>query len=146
MNIQMFARVFGIVFIIVGILGFFTGLVAPPSPTDPPMSVQYGYLFGLFPVNFLHNVTHLGLGLWGILACKTVAGSLTYARSIAVIYAVLGVMGMIPVLNTTFGLIPLFGNDVWLHLLTAVVAAYFGFMAPVMAERHLGHKDYPGHA
>ena len=36
-------------------------------------------------------------------------------------------MGLIPGLNTTFGLIPIFGNDVWLHALTALIAAYFGW-------------------
>jgi hypothetical protein len=29
-----------------------------------------------------------------------------------------------------FGYIPIFGNDVWLHGLTALIAAYFGYMAP----------------
>ena len=44
----------------------------------------------------------------------------------------LTVMGLIPGLNTTFGLIPIHGNDVWLHALIAIAAAYFGF-APVRA-------------
>lgn len=39
------------------------------------------------------------------------------------------VMGFIPVLNTTFGLIPLYGHDIGLHALIAIVAAYFGFRA-----------------
>ncbi len=34
-------------------------------------------------------------------------------------------MGLIPVLNTSFGLIPIFGHDVWLHALFALAAAYF---------------------
>ena len=29
---------------------------------------------------------------------------------------------------TKFGLIPLYGNDVWLHILLAAVAGYFGFV------------------
>lgn len=37
-------------------------------------------------------------------------------------------MGLIPGLDTTFGLVPLFGNDVWLHILLAAPAAYFGFV------------------
>jgi hypothetical protein len=44
-----------------------------------------------------------------------------------VIYAVLVVMGLIPVLNTTFGLIPIYGHDIWLHAVLALIAAYFGF-------------------
>ena len=42
------------------------------------------------------------------------------------LYAVLAVMGFIPGVNTVFGSVPLFGHDVWLHALTAAIAAYFG--------------------
>ena len=60
-----------------------------------------------------------------------------YARGWAIVYGVLAVMGLIPALHTTFGLIPIFGHDAWLHALTAVVAAYVGWFAPV--ETRTGH-------
>lgn len=50
-----------------------------------------------------------------------------YGKSVAVIYGVLVVMGLIPGMNTTLGLIPLYGHDIWLHAALALVAAYFGF-------------------
>ena len=37
-------------------------------------------------------------------------------------------MGLIPGLNTMFGLVPLFGSNVILHALTAAIAAFVGFM------------------
>ena len=39
-------------------------------------------------------------------------------------------MGFIPALrlHTTFGLVPLYGNDIWLHAVLAIVAGYFGFV------------------
>lgn len=37
-------------------------------------------------------------------------------------YALLTVLGLIPATNTTFGLVPIDGHDVWLHALLAVVA------------------------
>jgi hypothetical protein len=40
------------------------------------------------------------------------------------------VLGLIPATQTTFGLIPIWGNDVWFHALLAAGAAYFGFVAP----------------
>jgi hypothetical protein len=52
-----------------------------------------------------------------------------YARIVAISYAILAVMGLIPALNTVFGLIPLHGHDVWLHALLAAAAAYFGWAA-----------------
>jgi hypothetical protein len=54
--------------------------------------------------------------------------SVTYARSVAVVYGLLTVLGLIPAINDTFGLIPIGGNDIRLHALLAAVAAYFGFM------------------
>jgi acyl-CoA synthetase (NDP forming) len=51
----------------------------------------------------------------------------SYARIVAVSYGLLTVMGLIPGLNTTFGLVPIYGADVALHGVIAAVSAYFGF-------------------
>ena len=41
-------------------------------------------------------------------------------------------MGVLPApFRSTFGLIPIYGHDVWPHALTALIAAYFGWAAPV---------------
>jgi Domain of unknown function (DUF4383) len=64
---------------------------------------------------------------WGLAAYRSFAAARIYARAVAVVYGILTVMGLIPVLDTTFGLIPLYGHDVWLHALLAIVAAYFGW-------------------
>jgi hypothetical protein len=57
-----------------------------------------------------------------------VASSVVYARDVALIYALLTILGLIPATSTTFGLVPIYGNDVWLHAVLAAVAAYFGFV------------------
>ena len=56
-----------------------------------------------------------------------------YAQIVAVAYGLLVILGMLPATNTLFGLVPIYGNDVWLHLVLGVVAAYFGFMTPAEA-------------
>jgi hypothetical protein len=131
MVIRYFALIYGIVFLLVGVAGFIPQLLAPFEPSDPPLSVTAtsGLLFGLFPVNVLHNLVHVVFGIWGIAAWRSLPRSRFYGQAVAVVYAVLVVMGFIPGLNTTFGLIPLHGHDIWLHLLLAGVAAYFGFVA-----------------
>ena len=43
------------------------------------------------------------------------------------------VLGVLPVTNTLFGMMPIYGGDVWLHGVTAVIAAYFGWREPVRA-------------
>ena len=83
---------------------------------------------GLFPVNVLHNLVHLAFGVWGLLAARTVVGSVVYGKGVAIIYGLLTLLGLIPATNTTFDLVPIYGNDVWLHAGLALLAAYFGFV------------------
>jgi hypothetical protein len=138
MNIHNFTLGLGIVFVLVGILGFVPALVAAPPMNAPEMSTEYGLLFGLFPVNFLHNVVHLGTGVWALFAYKDVPNARFFNQTLAVLYGLLTIMGLIPVLNTTFGFIPLFGHDIWLHAIIAIGAAYFGFssLARTESEHH----------
>lgn len=130
MQTRYFALVFGIIYIIVGVAGFIPGLLVR-SPDLPPIAVDalYGRLIGLFPVNVLHSLVHLAIGIWGVAAWKVYANARVYARSLAVIYGVLTIIGLIPATSTLFGLVPLFGHDIWLHALSAVIAAYFGWVA-----------------
>ncbi len=130
MQTRYFALVFGIIYIVAGVAGFIPGLLVH-SPELPPIAVDslYGRVLGLFPVNILHSLVHLGLGVWGVIAWKAYSNSRMYARALAVIFGVLAVIGLIPATNTLFGLVPLFGHDIWLHGLTALIAAYFGWVA-----------------
>jgi hypothetical protein len=124
-----FALLFGIVFLAIGVLGFVPGAMHPPiGAHNVTMNQNYGDLLGLFPVNMLHNVVHILFGIWGVLAYRSFGGSIGYFRSVAIIYAVLAILGLIPAFDTTFGLIPIYGNDVWLHALLAIVGAYFGWV------------------
>ncbi len=136
MSTRTFALIWGIAFLIIGISGFIPGLTTPPHPGHPDLAVDmyYGQALGLFPVNILHNIVHILFGVWGLLSYKSLGAAKGYAKAVAIIYAVLMVAGMIPNLNTMFGLVPLFGNDVWLHLILGLVAAYFGWM----------HRDVAG--
>ena len=133
MNTRTFAMIFGIVFLIVGAGGFIPGLttmggMGHPGDADVTMVNMFGYELKLFPVNVLHDIVHILFGIWGLLAARTLGGARMYFRGVAIIYALLTVMGLIPPLDTTFGLIPLYGNDIWLHAVLALVAAYFGWM------------------
>ena len=134
MNLGNAALLFGIVFVLAGLSGFFA---APPPPDAPPLVVEHGHglALGLLPVNTLHNVVHLLFGVLGIAASRSALMSArAYFRLVAVSYALLVVLGLIPATQTTFGLIPIWGNDVWLHAVLAAGAAYFGFLAPAAAR------------
>jgi hypothetical protein len=129
MSTRTFALIFGIVFLAVGALGFVPGMTHMPAmgTHNVTMTNGYGDLLGIFPVNILHNVVHILFGLWGLLASRSAAGAVTYARGVAIIYILLAVLGLISTTETTFGYIPIYGNDVYLHSVIGLIAAYFGF-------------------
>lgn len=130
MSTRTFAMIFGIVFLAIGVAGFVPALVEPLHSGHPPVNPEGGQLLGLFPINAVHNAVHILFGLWGLLASRSATGAVTYARGVAIIYAVLTVAGFVPnpPLWTLFGYAPLYGNDIWLHAGLALVAAYFGWV------------------
>ena len=108
------------------------------SATDSPpvhITLFHGKLLGVFPVNVLHSGVHVAVGVWGIVAGRSVTSPRLYARAMAVFFGALALMGIVPGLNTLFGMLPLHGNDIWLHGATAAVAAYFGWHPTASVER-----------
>ena len=119
---QKAAMVFGVVFLLVGLLGLFV-----PGGMEMDADMQTApRLLGLFPVNLLHNIVHLAFGVWGLVASRALGAARTFHRVGAVIYLVLVVLAFID--PTTFGLVPIGGNDIWLHALLAAGLGYFGFV------------------
>lgn len=137
MSTATFALVLGIAYLGAGVLGLIPAALLPPPPDAPPTTVTllYGYLLGLFPVNVLHSAVHLAIGAWGLAAWRGMANPKVYARALALFYGALALMGLIPGMNTLFGLLPMHGHDVWLHAGTAAVAAYFGWRQEITMER-----------
>jgi hypothetical protein len=141
MNTSTFATVLGIAYLVAGLLGLIPAALMAPPPDAPATSFDYlyGYLLGLFPVNILHSAVHIAIGAWGIAAGRGMADPKVFARSLAILYGVLAVMGLIPGMKTLFGMLPMHGHDVWLHAGTAALAAYFGWRSEIAAERrHAG--------
>jgi hypothetical protein len=129
----------GIFFILLGVIGFIPAFVfvpagggayVPPSVVPGLYGADYGNIFGLFPTNIVHNLVHLIVGFAGIIAYPDARGSRVYCRVFAYAYTVLAILGLIPFARTLFGLMPIYGNNVWFNALTAIVAAYFGFIKP----------------
>ena len=134
MSPRYFALGAGVVYALVGVVGLLGIMLSPYAGPDLAVTAQQGLLMGLFPVNVLHNIVHLAVGLAGLAAYRSYNGSRGFARGLAIFYGLLTILGLLPFTNTTFGLIPIFGNDVWLHAVSAAVAAYFGWAAHENAE------------
>ena len=125
-TVQRVAQIFGWVFIVVAIVGFIASRGSMESDVmDAP------HALGLFPVNVLHNLVHLAFGVWGVWAAKTFMASKQYCQIGGVIYLVLAGLGF--VIPDMFGIMPIGGNDIWLHVLLGGGLAYFGFTAKDVA-------------
>lgn len=129
----------GILFLVLGIVGFIPAFVSIPGtdvsfvPLEQSRNAYgagFGYVFGLFPTNFLHNIVHCTVGLLGIGSFLTHDGARQFNRIFFISYVVLTIMGLLPFANTFFNLMPLFGNNVLLNGLSALAAAYYGFVIP----------------
>ena len=117
--------VFGVVYLLVGVLGFFitssTGFVATSGPK----------LLGLFEINPLHNVAHLLIGaallIAGLSGARAAKGLNT---TIGAVYLLLGVVGLLIASgNNPLNILALNGADNVLHFGSAVVLLAVGLGA-----------------
>jgi len=126
--IQKLAAVFGVAFILVAIVGF----LAPGGMSMRADLATAGKIFGLFPVNLLHNIVHLLFGIWGLAASRAWGGSKQFFTVVGVLYVVLAVVGYFS--PTGFGFVPLAGADIGLHCVLGIVMLAIGLTArPVAA-------------
>lgn len=126
-----FAMVFGLIFLVVGVLGFVPQAMQPPPAGHEglTMTQNHGMLLGLFHVNMVHNVVHILIGLWGLMSAGRFASAVTFCKGLAVVYALLAVLGLFPQTSMLFGMAPLEGNNVFLHAGVALLAAIVGWSA-----------------
>jgi hypothetical protein len=117
--------VFGVVFLLIAIVGFIS-----PGGMSMAMDPQ-GMLLGMFPINLLHNIVHLLFGVWGLAAARSWSGAKSYAQIGGVIYLLLAVCGYF--MPNGFNMVPLGGNDIWLHALLGIALAGAGFTAKAEA-------------
>ena len=112
---QTLSLVFGAVYLLVGIVGFFvTGF------DDFAGNSQHEMLIGLFMINPLHNIAHILVGVLGLLLGRTLAGARTYGWLLAGLYAVLFVYGLIAS-GKDWDFLNINAGDNVLHILTALV-------------------------
>jgi hypothetical protein len=140
MTAPLIASLLGLLFLIMGVAAF-VPWVAPAAPLDAPylqLNVAYAILFWAFPMNLAHDVLHLVLGAWGLLAGAGFKSAVLYLRTLVWISLVLAILGICPLLNTLFGAAPIYGWDVALSVVVLLIAAFGGYgrgsIAPDVAQ------------
>ena len=109
---QLFALVFGVVYVLVGVLGF----IGP--------AVINNNLLGIFGINALHNVVHLAVGALFLFGSTSQANAKTVNLTVGTVYLLVGVLGLLGVL--VGDLLNNNAADTGLHLVSGAAALYFG--------------------
>ena len=112
------ASLVGWVLLVAGVLGFVPGI------TNDEM------LLGIFQVNTMNNVLHIVVGLLGLyLASKGEDSAQMFFKVAGVIYGLLAVLGFFAAGDMVLGMFANNDATMWLHVVLAVAALYFGFGA-----------------
>lgn len=125
---QLVGTVFGAVYILVGVLGFFVASQGFAATTG-------GKLLGIFEVNPLHNLAHILIG--GVLvgaARANAAASKGANTAIGAAYLLLGVLGLF-ILHSSANILALNSADNALHFLSAAVLLVVGLGSDRMSRR-----------
>jgi hypothetical protein len=107
-----YAIVFGVVYTLVGLIGFTVSTTLATATLI------------VFPVNVVHNIVHLLIGLIGVGAFFG-GQAVAYCRGMAVLFAILTLAGFLP--QPLLGIVPIGGTDIPLHAATAILAALAGW-------------------
>jgi hypothetical protein len=114
---QLFALVFGVVYVVVGLIGFaITGFDDFATNTNEKLVA--------FQINPLHNIAHLGVGALLLFGSRTHEAAKSVNLLVGVVYLLLGLLGVFEVVVDD--LLNNNSADTFLHFGTAALAIYFG--------------------
>ena len=119
-NVQKAAAIVGVVFLLVGVLGFIPGITTNFDDLSFAGHESDARLFGLFQVSILHNIVHLLFGIAGLALARTAAQARTYLVFGGVIYLVLFVYGLIVGQESAANFVPVNTADDILHLILGI--------------------------
>jgi Domain of unknown function (DUF4383) len=93
--IQSVAMLVGLVFLLVGILGFIPGITSNYDDLKFAGHNSDAQLLGIFDTSILHNIVHLLLGVAGLALARTYEGARNFLIGGGVIYLALFLYGAI---------------------------------------------------
>ena len=128
--VQSIAALVGLVFLLVGILGFIPGITAHYSDLAFAGHDSGAKLLGIFQTSVLHNIIHIAFGV-GILMAKTPEGARTYLIGGGVAYLAVWLIGVIGGLDW----LPVNAADNWLHIVLGVGMIALGFVTGRSVQR-----------
>ena len=136
-DIQKAAFIAGIVFLLVGILGFIPGVTTNFGDMTFAGDESKSHLLGIFQVSILHNLVHALFGVAGLIAAKSWAASKNYFIWGGALYLLLWIYGLLINEDGSENIIPFNVADNWLHFVLGAVMLAVGFLVSrrVVADR-----------
>ncbi|MCC3289523.1 MULTISPECIES: DUF4383 domain-containing protein [unclassified Arthrobacter] len=125
-NAQKAAIAFGIVFLLIGVLGFIPGATINYSQLYFSGYASEAALLGIFQVSVLHNVVHMLLGFAGLALARKHSSAKLYLLGGGILYALLFIYGLLIPLDSDANFVPFNTADNWLHAVLAVVMILLG--------------------
>ncbi|SRR5690606_8616927 len=132
--VSIFAAVVGVVFLIVGALGFIPGITTNYDQMQFAGHESGAMLFGVFQVSILHNLVHLLFGVIGLALARTVSGATVFLVGGGIVYLLLWLYGLAVGHESTANFIPLNNADNWLHLFLGVGMIALGVIGRVASS------------
>ncbi|MFI2840353.1 DUF4383 domain-containing protein [Mycolicibacterium sp. PDY-3] len=118
----------GVVFLLVGILGFIPGITAHYDQLTFAGHHSEAALLGIFNVSVLHNLVHLAFGVAGIALARTFTSARGYLIGGGAVYLVLFIYGLVIDHQSAMNFVPVNDADNWLHLGLAIGMLALGFV------------------
>ncbi|MCW4386289.1 DUF4383 domain-containing protein [Salinibacterium sp. SYSU T00001] len=138
--VQKGSLIVGIVFLLVGILGFIPGITTNFDTIQFAGHESEAMLLGIFQVSILHNIVHLLFGVLGIALARSISGSKAYLVWGGVIYLVLWLYGLFFSGDTAANFVPLNNADNWLHLFLGIGMIALGLLLPRLDDTARTHR------
>ncbi|MGA6164905.1 DUF4383 domain-containing protein [Amycolatopsis magusensis] len=124
--LQLVSMVYGVVFLLVGVLGFIPGVTTGFDTLTFAGHESSALLLGVFAVSILHNVVHLLFGVAGLAMARTPSGARAFLLGGGVVYLVLWLYGLLIDHGSAANFVPVNAADNWLHLGLGVTMIAFG--------------------
>ncbi|MDQ1536248.1 MAG: hypothetical protein QOE58_641 [Actinomycetota bacterium] len=114
-TVQKVALTVGVVFALVGILGFIPGVTSHLDQISGAGVHSEAKLLGVFQVSVFHNLVHLAFGVAGIAMSRSMRLARLFLIGGGIIYLVLWLYGMVIDQTSSANFIPINSADNWLH-------------------------------
>ena len=119
-NVQKAALAVGIVFLLIGVLGFVPGVTTNYDQLEFASADSEAMLLGVFQVSILHNIVHLLFGVLGLVMARSASGARTYLVFGGIVYLVLFLYGLLVGQDSAANFVPVNTADDILHLVLGI--------------------------